>query len=41
MKRGEVKELSAEQRRAVAEWIEATSPALPEPVRTFLLLHLP
>jgi hypothetical protein len=34
-------ELSAEQRREVAAWIEANSAAVPEPVRIFLAVHHP
>lgn len=41
MKAGGVKELSADERRVVAHWIETNAPSLPEPVRTFLALHLP
>ncbi len=41
MRPGAVTELSAEQRREVATWIEAHSAALPDSVRIFLSLHQP
>lgn len=41
MRPGAVRELSAEQRREVATWIETNSAALPDSVRTFLSLHQP
>lgn len=40
-RRAHTTELSAEQRREVADWIDATSASLPEPVRAFLALHQP
>jgi len=36
-----VKDLSAEQRREVASWIDANCETFPEPVRVFLALHQP
>jgi len=38
---GAVTELSAEQRREVATWIDSNSAALPDSVRIFLSLHQP